>query len=1133
MSNRASCLNWLLLNCTISCFIFPVAASAFCAGVLAGQNDLPAAKITIRHVDTNTIGTRQAAVLFAHFAGQEQGRTEAPEWAQGIFDMERPGSFSHFFAEMSFNQLRIDGEGIPQQYTARQEAAAYVADKPTQRGQFGVFSLEILMQADMDVDFSAFDNDGPDGIPNSGDDDGAVDLLFIVLPTMPANFLLGNATGVATIGLTAPFISNDNGANGEPIRILSHHSSILLGRNYGETVSTMAHEYGHHLGLPDLFNTAFLRSALPGTEKPSGPENDSAGIGNWGLMGWGTLGWNRNDGPNSFSAWSRLELGWAQVLEPEQVNTVLSLAPVALNGQVYRIPIGGGESFLLENRRRSASYYDRNIPAEGLLIWHIFASGNLVVDLECADGRWQDAGFPAGQLADPLNGGDNLDFWAHDSDYALAHNGNFGDATDVFDGVRFSAFTPQTNPRSTSYQGGSDTEVAVEDIHYENDRVVAQVRTAPARPRLEQLTVVNEFENGLVVGSPIYFSFRLVNQGGVELRDLETRIVTDDPWVEVLHEGPLGALAAGEALHTRNLEELRPRFLLSTELTEPHTAEVTLEIRSGEQLLLAESVLVRVLPFVRLSGQVTDPEGRPAAGVEIEAFGAGSSEITLTDEEGFYEFELPGGRYSISPTQRSFQRLVLDEDKVLDFSLPGTFQVRGVVKGDTRELWEGEMVFYPLEDGLPLVNSTALSFGYEVFLPPGRFHVAMGINDGNEGTKNLGPIDIRASQELNFNAPIGNFTQGKLVDSQGVPVTKRVIPVTKDDALIAAISPRQAVFAFRTGANGEVRLKAVPGIFEIAVFLEGQRWALGPLQIEAEQSFEIRLPPADALLSGQLLDAGGIAIPQGEVVLLSQPVDLATKLFHTKVETDAGGGYQIQQASGIYTLLYGRYVDAKKQLWNGAVETGFDLRDLMRRDLIVPDIEQSYPLSGQVEYAPGLPQTEVLLVFYDAAQGWITQATVPAGRPSYDLTLRQGNYQVWARLHSVVGGIEQVYDLGLLELSDNLSWDARLTSATTAVAEGVDAQPMSFQLAQNYPNPFNSATTIKYEIGQGQDVRLGIYNLAGQRVTKLVDAFQPAGSYQIAWKGFDEEGRALASGVYIYRLEAEGLSQTRKLLLLR
>ena len=79
------------------------------------------------------------------------------------------------------------------------------------------------------------------------------------------------------------------------------------------------------------------------------------------------------------------------------------------------------EFFLLENRSRASSHYDRNIPGEGLLIWH--AKG-VDADLECADGKWLNAGYPEGEQADGLNGEDNLDFWAHDATYRQAHAGN-------------------------------------------------------------------------------------------------------------------------------------------------------------------------------------------------------------------------------------------------------------------------------------------------------------------------------------------------------------------------------------------------------------------------------------------------------------------------------------------------------------------------------------------------------------------------------------------------------------------------------------------------------------------------------------------------------------------------------------
>jgi hypothetical protein len=88
--------------------------------------------------------------------------------------------------------------------------------------------------------------------------------------------------------------------------------------------------------------------------------------------------------------------------------------------------------------------------------------------------------------------------------------------------------------------------------------------------------------------------------------------------------------------------------------------------------------------------------------------------------------------------------------------------------------------------------------------------------------------------------------------------------------------------------------------------------------------------------------------------------------------------------------------------------------------------------------------------------------------------------------------------------------------------------PRSFILAQNYPNPFNPLTTISYSVPERSRVRLEIFNAIGQKVTQLVDEIQPPGTYLATWSG---EGRA--SGVYLYRLDSGGFSQTRKMILLK
>ena len=104
----------------------------------------------------------------------------------------------------------------------------------------------------------------------------------------------------------------------------------------------------------------------------------------------------------------------------------------------------------------------------------------------------------------------------------------------------------------------------------------------------------------------------------------------------------------------------------------------------------------------------------------------------------------------------------------------------------------------------------------------------------------------------------------------------------------------------------------------------------------------------------------------------------------------------------------------------------------------------------------------------------------------------------------------------------------------TAVLEAyVASTPRAFALDQNYPNPFNSGTLIRYALPEAQDVKLSLYNLAGQQVATLVKSPRAAGTYTIHWDGRDDDNRVLASGVYLYRLQAGTQVETRKLVLLR
>jgi hypothetical protein len=93
--------------------------------------------------------------------------------------------------------------------------------------------------------------------------------------------------------------------------------------------------------------------------------------------------------------------------------------------------------------------------------------------------------------------------------------------------------------------------------------------------------------------------------------------------------------------------------------------------------------------------------------------------------------------------------------------------------------------------------------------------------------------------------------------------------------------------------------------------------------------------------------------------------------------------------------------------------------------------------------------------------------------------------------------------------------------------------PKSLQLAQNYPNPFNPSTTIRFGLPQDGRVKLTVYNILGQRIVDLIDDDRTAGYHAVTWNGRNAFGVAVASGIYLYRLETSLGIQTRKMILLK
>ncbi|RMF59578.1 MAG: T9SS C-terminal target domain-containing protein [Calditrichaeota bacterium] len=95
------------------------------------------------------------------------------------------------------------------------------------------------------------------------------------------------------------------------------------------------------------------------------------------------------------------------------------------------------------------------------------------------------------------------------------------------------------------------------------------------------------------------------------------------------------------------------------------------------------------------------------------------------------------------------------------------------------------------------------------------------------------------------------------------------------------------------------------------------------------------------------------------------------------------------------------------------------------------------------------------------------------------------------------------------------------------------ATPSRFSLKQNYPNPFNPSTTIPFEISKNSTVKLEIYDVTGKKVKTLLNKEMSPGSYSVRWDGVNKQGLPVSSGIYFYRLKANGFQAIRKMVLLK
>jgi M6 family metalloprotease-like protein len=263
-------------------------------------------------------------------------------------------SFGDYWSEVSGGLLKVEGEVAPW-IQLKKPARHYLPPELHGWSSFGRITElreEALRAAAGTIDFAQFDNDGPDGIPNSGDDDGFVDFVAIVYAvTCPGD---GRAGGIwPHRAAMPPFATASLSITGDSIRIADYVVLPVLDQvTCGPMpIGVLAHETGHALGLPDLYDY----------------DGSSQGIGAWGLMGSGSHAALHS--PAHPGAWEKEQLGWVTVSWLGAADSTLVMPPVQQSRTVYRVQGSGSDYLLLENRQRVGS--DRYIAGSGLLVWHV------------------------------------------------------------------------------------------------------------------------------------------------------------------------------------------------------------------------------------------------------------------------------------------------------------------------------------------------------------------------------------------------------------------------------------------------------------------------------------------------------------------------------------------------------------------------------------------------------------------------------------------------------------------------------------------------------------------------------------------------------------------------------------------
>ena len=415
---------------------------------------------------TPSIGVCRALVILIDFSDKPADRTAHPPdtVATKLFGAQR-SSLRSYFNEVSYRKFSLEGDvfgwfrsGCKHKLFVNRDAIRGTTDDygldispaavdtllcPYPLNVWGVVK-EAVEAAGAVVDFRQYDNDGPDGIPSSGDDDGFIDALFVVHSGAGAE-IFGRNPGaenyIWSLESSLDYYAATRNTSVDGVRV----GAFVLVPELSE-IGVYAHEFCHLLGLPDLYDSVTGESI----------------VGPFCLMDNGAWSGPQNNGsvPSHLSAPMKYFLGW---IDPTMIclgcadgvpsREGARVVPVETADSAYVVldnpdgmnwtaeGTGTGEYFMLEDRQRRL--YDFYLPGSGMVIWKV-------------DESRPDNNNPVTRLAEVIQA---------DGETVTAAGQNVpGEPSDFWPGsLGKTAFTPYTFPAS-NLSGGAFSGVAVDSI---------------------------------------------------------------------------------------------------------------------------------------------------------------------------------------------------------------------------------------------------------------------------------------------------------------------------------------------------------------------------------------------------------------------------------------------------------------------------------------------------------------------------------------------------------------------------------------------------------------------------------------------------------------------------------------------